>query len=69
MTKNMGTLDRVLRALAALVVGGLYAAGSISGTTALILGLIAIVFLLTSFVGTCPLYFPIGLSTRRETSS
>lgn len=66
MTQNMGSLDRILRTLAAIVVGILYATGTIGGTTALILGLLAVVFLLTSFVGTCPLYLPIGLSTRRK---
>lgn len=66
MTQNMGSLDRVLRTIAALVVGVLYATGTIGGTTALVLGLIAVAFLLTSFVGTCPLYLPIGLSTRRK---
>lgn len=68
MTKNMGTLDRTLRTLAAIVVAVLYATGQIGGTTALVLGIIAVVFLLTSFVGTCPLYMPIGLSTRKESS-
>ena len=66
MTQNMGSLDRILRTLAALVVGVLYATGTLGGTTALVLGVVAVAFLLTSFVGTCPLYFPIGLSTRRE---
>ena len=66
MTQNMGSLDRILRTLAAIVVVALYATGTIGGTTALVLGLIAVVFLLTSFVGTCPLYLPIGLSTRRK---
>jgi len=66
MTQNMGSLDRILRTIAALVVGVLYATGTIGGTTALVLGLIAVAFLLTSVVGTCPLYLPIGLSTRRK---
>ncbi len=64
MTKNMGTLDRLLRTLIALAVGVLYATGQITGLAALILGAFALVFLATSAVGTCPLYVPIGLSTR-----
>lgn len=68
MTKNMGSLDRILRTLAAIVVAVLYATGQIGGLTAGILGAIAVVFLLTSFVGTCPLYLPIGLSTRKGSS-
>mgnify|MGYP000686308086 FL=1 len=69
MIQNMGSLDRILRTLAALVVGGLYMAGAIGGTTALVLGLVAVAFLLTSFLGTCPLYVPVGLSTRRKQGS
>lgn len=63
MTQNMGSLDRLFRTAVALVVGALYVAGVIGGTTAAILGVLAAVFLLTSFVGTCPLYVPFGLST------
>lgn len=66
MKKNMGSIDRVVRTIIAIVVGILYFAGVISGTTALILGILAIIFLLTSMVGTCPLYIPVGLSTRKK---
>lgn len=67
MTKNMGTLDRILRVTLALAVGVLYATGHISGLTAIILGTLAVIFLATSAVGSCPLYLPIGLSTRKST--
>ena len=69
MIQNMGSLDRILRTVAALVVGVLYATGTLGGTTALVLGVGAVAFLLTSFVGTCPVYLPMGLSTRREQRS
>ncbi|MCS3628180.1 YgaP family membrane protein [Salinibacter ruber] len=69
MTQNMGSLDRILRTVAALVVGVLYATGTLGGTTALVLGVGAVAFLLTSFVGTCPVYLPMGLSTRHEQRS
>lgn len=64
MKKNMGALDRGVRVVFALVVGVLYAMGQLTGTAALVLGLLAVVFVLTSLVGTCPLYLPFGLSTR-----
>jgi len=48
-----------------LVVAILYFAGQISGTAAIILGILAAVFILTSLVGTCPLYLPFGLSTKK----
>ena len=65
MTKNMGTIDRVIRILVALVVAVLYFTGRISGTLAIVLGIVAIAFILTSFVGWCPTYVPFGLSTRK----
>lgn len=67
MKKNMGTIDRVIRTIIALLVVVLYFTGVISGTVAIILGVLAVVFLLTSIVGTCPLYLPVGLSTKKDT--
>lgn len=64
MKKNMGTVDRLLRVLIAAVVGILYFTDQISGTAAIILGILAVIFLLTSLVGFCPLYAPFRLSTR-----
>jgi len=66
MKKNMGTADRVIRILVAIVIAGLYFANQISGTTAIILLILAGVFILTSFMSFCPLYLPFGLSTRKK---
>jgi len=65
MKKNMSNIDRGLRVIVALVVAILYFTGQISGTVAIILGILAAVFILTSLVGTCPLYLPFGLSTKK----
>ena len=65
MKKNMGSVDRTVRTIIAVIVGILYFTGQISGTVAIVLGILALVFLLTSFIGTCPLYLPFGLSTRK----
>jgi hypothetical protein len=65
MKKNMGTVDRVIRILLAVVVTILYFTNQISGTLAIILGLFAVIFLLTSFIGFCPLYVPFKLSTKK----
>ncbi len=59
----MGTIDRVIRVLLAIVVGILYLTGNISGTAAIILGILAVIFILTSVVGFCPLYMPFNLTT------
>ena len=64
MKINMGTADRTIRILIAVAIGVLYVLNVISGWLAIVLGVIAVVFLLTSFVGFCPAYLPFGLSTR-----
>jgi len=64
MKRNMGTADRVIRVLVALVVIYLYYTGRISGTVATVLLVFSGVFILTSFLGTCPAYLPFGLTTR-----
>jgi hypothetical protein len=63
--QNMGNLDRGIRVALAVVVAVLYFTGNISGVAAIILGVLAAVFVLTSMVSFCPLYLPFGLSTRK----
>lgn len=62
----MGTADKVVRILAALVVIGLYFGNVISGTTAIILLALAAIFILTSLISFCPLYLPLGISTCKK---
>jgi len=69
MKKNMGVLDRTIRVIVAVVIAALYFTGQISGTLAIVLGIIAVIFLLTSLVGTCPAYLPFGLSTCKVSES
>ena len=63
MKPNMGTIDRAIRGLLAVIVAILYFTDLISGTAAIILGVIAVVFVVTGFMSFCPLYAPFGLST------
>ena len=63
MKKNMGTIDRIIRTLLAIVVIILYVNGSITGIAAIILGIFAFIFLITSAIGYCPLYAPFKIST------
>ena len=65
MTQNMGTADRVIRFVIVLVIAALYLAGKLSGILAIILGIIAVAFFVTSLIGWCPGYLPFGLSTRK----
>ncbi|MEZ4911108.1 MAG: DUF2892 domain-containing protein [Saprospiraceae bacterium] len=66
MTTNMGSTDKLIRLILAAVVAVLYFTGMISGTLAIILGIVAIVFALTSFMGYCPLYSVIGKNTLKK---
>jgi uncharacterized membrane protein YccC len=63
MKKNMGSADRIIRTIIAVVVGALYFTDVITGTLGLVLLILAVVFLLTSLVSFCPLYAPFGIST------
>jgi uncharacterized protein (DUF58 family) len=62
----MGMADRLIRTVLALIVLALYFTGQISGLTAIILGIFAVIFLLTSLISFCPLYVPLKLSTRKK---
>ena len=60
MKSNIGTIDRIIR----IVLGIAIAVFGIAFKTWL--GLIAVIPLATAAIGTCPLYLPFGLSTRRK---
>lgn len=66
MTKNMGTIDRAFRLIAVVAIAGAFLLGKLSGTAAIILGVAAVAFFVTSLIGTCPAYLPFGLSTRSK---
>ena len=66
MKQNMGSFDRVLRISVALVIAVLYFTGQLSGTATIVLGLLAVIFVATSFIGVCPLYIPLKFSTKKD---
>jgi len=68
MKKNMGTIDRVVRFLVAVLIAILYFTDQISGVAAIILGIFAVVFLVTSFMSSCPLYTPLKFSTIKKSN-
>ena len=69
MKQNMGTADRTIRIIMAIVVAILYFTNQITGTVATILGIFAIVFLVTSAIGFCPIYVPFKISTKKKEQS
>ena len=66
MKKNMGAADRIIRVLIAVAIAVLYFTHQISGTLAIVLGVFAVIFVLTSFIACCPAYLPLGLSTCKK---
>ena len=63
MPKNMGTVDRIVRIVAAIVLAALFLNGTLSGVLGIVALVVAVVFLATSLLGSCPLYVPLGMST------
>lgn len=63
MKVNMGTLDRIVRAIITAIVVTLYFTHVIDGTLGIVLMVIAGVFLLTSLVSFCPVYAVFGLNS------
>jgi hypothetical protein len=63
MKPNMGSADRLIRILVAVVLSVLFFTGTISGTTGALLIIAGGVFLATSFLGFCPMYTIFGIST------
>ena len=66
MKKNMGIADRIIRIILAIVVLVLYLTDQLTGLALIILGILAVIFVLTSLIGFCPLYVPFKISTRKK---
>lgn len=66
MKQNVGKIDKWVRLALALIVLILYLLDVISGGLAIVLGVLAVVFLLTSFLNFCPLYQIFGVNTCRR---
>lgn len=66
MKANMGSADRILRIILAVVMGVLYFMNIVTGVLGIVLVVAAVIFALTSMVSFCPLYAPFGLSTKKK---
>lgn len=63
MNLNMGKADRLIRTIVAVALIGLLIGGQVTGSLAILAGVVAAIFLVTSLIGLCPLYRLLGLST------
>jgi hypothetical protein len=63
MKVNMGSVDRMVRLMVAVVLTVLYLSKIVTGTLGAIALVVAGIFLLTSLVRFCPLYTLLGINT------
>jgi hypothetical protein len=66
MKKNIGTIDKAIRLLFAVVVVVLYFTHVITGVLAIVLLALSAVFVVTSLLSFCPIWMALGLSTRKK---
>ena len=66
MKANMGSADRIIRIILAVVMGVLFFMKIITGALGIVLVVAAVVFALTSLISFCPLYPIFGLSTKKK---
>jgi hypothetical protein len=66
MKKNVSNIDKIIRILLAAVIVILAFTHVISGTLAVILLILAGVFVLTSVISFCPIWYFLGISTRKK---
>lgn len=66
MGKNVGVVDRVFRVVIAVVLAVLIALGTVKAVAAWVLGIIALILLVTGIVAFCPLYKVLGIRTLKE---
>jgi membrane protein DedA with SNARE-associated domain len=66
MKKNMGTIDKAIRLLIAVVFVVLYFTNVVSGIPGIVLLVLAGVFVLTSIISFCPLYMPFGINSGKK---
>jgi len=66
MKKNMGSWDRNIRLLVAILFVVLYFTKVVTGTWGIVMLVVALIFAVTSFISFCPLYLPFGISTCKK---
>jgi len=63
MKANMGTVDRVIRAIVGIALIASWPLGLLEGTLAIVLPVIGVVLLVTAMLRWCPPYMLLGINT------
>lgn len=66
MKTNVGSTDKLIRLIFAVVFVVLYLTGVVTGTLGIVLLILAAVFTLTALVSFCPLYLPFKINTSKK---
>lgn len=69
MKKNMGSIDKTVRFLIAVVLISLYFLGIVEGGIGIVALVVAVIFTLTSVISFCPLYTLFGINTCKTKSA
>jgi len=68
MKKNMGSTDKIIRIMA-VGIGLLYFTHIVTGGVGIAILVVAVIFLITSFISFCPLYSILGLTSKKNNSN
>ncbi len=63
MKANVGTIDRIVRAVLGLVLIGLAASGIVPGVWMWVAGVVGVVLLVTAAISFCPIWMALGVNT------
>ncbi len=66
MIQNVGSTDRIIRLILAIVMTGLFLGKLVNDTVGIILVLLSVMFLVTGMVKFCPIYLPFKINTNRK---
>lgn len=66
MKRNISNADKLVRLVIVLIIAILYFTNTISGTWTIILGVVALAMLVTSFLNFCPIWAAIGINTFKK---
>lgn len=69
MTKNIGSIDKILRFVIAIAIVALYSINVITGTLGIFLLVVAGILAITAFINFCPIWTIIGVKTTSETKT
>jgi len=66
MKKNMGSMDKLVRLLIAIVLIVLYYTNVLKDTLGIVALVVALIFTITSLISFCPLYTIFGINTCKK---